>query len=649
VKKTFPVLLALALSGPVLLNAQKENVDSLKKELIRPDDSIKVSLCIRISQYYQSRETDSSILYCQKAITLSEKMGKKVLMASAYYRLGNIYNGKGDYTNALEVLQKGYTLAEECGYFRGMTNCANSIGNMYMARNDTVNMFRYFNLALANAEKSGDETSVATVKVGLGNVYQSQKEYAKAITYFTDAANIFKKHGEAFEMQYTICVVNTGSVYMFNKEFQKAADIIGPVMPAVERIGNKYVIALAYAAYGQALEGLKQYDKALEFYYRSLATAKEIKARDNISEISKYISNLYASRNNSDSAYKYLLLFADLRDSIFNEQSASKTAEMQAKYETAEKDKELVKKNAELETSAAQRNTFIVGFALVLVLGIFAYIGYTRQKKDKAEINRQKHIIEEKNKDITDSIRYAKRIQEAIIPPDDQVYQQLKECFVLYKPKDIVSGDFYWVQQQGDTVMFSVIDCTGHGVPGALMSVLAHSALKSVVATRPGIMPSVLLNFLHDAVKETFRHQYKDTAVNDGMDMAVCTLDRVKMKLRYAGARIPLILVRNSELTEIKGDKQTIAGSSTETCEPFNLHELDVQKGDSVYIFSDGYADQFGGPEGKKFKYSQFKEMLRYVSTKPMHEQKKLLNERLEEWKGSLEQIDDILVIGIRV
>jgi serine phosphatase RsbU (regulator of sigma subunit) len=641
--------IVLLLASPFAAKAQKEDPDSLRMKLQRPDDSIKVTLYIRMSQYYQSRETDSSILYCNKAIALSEKLHKKVLLASAWYRLGNIYNGKGDYTNALEVLQKAYTLSEECGYFKGMTNCANSIGNMYMARQDTLNMLKYFNLALSNAERSGDETSVATVKVGLGNVFQSQKKYDEAIRYFTDAASIFKKHGEYFEMQYTICIVNTGTVYLFKKDFRKAYDIIGPTLPLVEKIGNKYVMALAYAEYGQTFEGLDRPDSALHYYYKALSTAKAIGARDNISEISRYISDCFASRKNADSAYKYLLIFANLRDSIFNEQSAAKTAEMQARYETAEKDKELVKKNAELETSAAQRNTFIIGFALVMALVVFVYIGYRRQKKDKAEINRQKLIIEEKNKDITDSIRYAQNIQGAILPPDDLLYEHLKEHFVLFRSRDIVSGDFYWMHAHEGKVMVGAVDCTGHGVPGALMSVVGYNALRQIVHDNPTIPPAQLLNMLQGHMEELFSNKYTGQAIHDGMDAAICRIDRKNGKLEFAGAHNPVYVISADKFTEIRGDKHSISGSGAHSAQWFTQHEMPLQKGDTIYIFSDGYADQFGGKDGKKFKYSQFKEFLQSISSKPLHEQKKALDDKLEDWKGNLEQIDDVLVIGVRV
>lgn len=265
------------------------------------------------------------------------------------------------------------------------------------------------------------------------------------------------------------------------------------------------------------------------------------------------------------------------------------------------------------------------------------------------EVTEKNQKLEVAYSEIRDSINYAKRIQEAILPPEDFVYECLKECFILYKPKDVVSGDFYWLHKLDDKVLFAAVDCTGHGVPGALMSVLSYSALNTVINQRSSAEPAKILNFLCDSIKETFRHQHYYSDVNDGMDLGICALNRKEMKLSYAGAKISLCLVRDGELTEVKGDKQTIAARTEQTCEAFTHHEIALKKGDCIYIFSDGYADQFGGEKGKKFKHRQLKEFLVSIAAQPMHQQKIALDNKLATWKGALEQVDDILVFGVRI
>jgi transcriptional regulator with GAF, ATPase, and Fis domain len=263
------------------------------------------------------------------------------------------------------------------------------------------------------------------------------------------------------------------------------------------------------------------------------------------------------------------------------------------------------------------------------------------------ELSEQKEIIEEKNKHITDSIRYAKRIQDATLPSIGLVRSLLPDSFVLFKPKDIVSGDFYWIEQVGDNILFAVVDCTGHGVPGAFLSLIGHNSLNQIIHELGVHKPSEILFELDKIVYSTLQNNLEQTNIKDGMDMAICSLNLKTKSLEFAGAYNPLYLVRDKELSEIKGDKLAIGAGKEENL--YNNTEMQLEKGDRIYLFSDGYADQFGGPKGKKFKYSQFKELLLNIHLKPMDEQQKLLNHFIEAWQGELEQLDDVCVIGVSV
>ena len=263
------------------------------------------------------------------------------------------------------------------------------------------------------------------------------------------------------------------------------------------------------------------------------------------------------------------------------------------------------------------------------------------------ELYHQKEIIEEKNKHITDSIRYAKRIQDATLPSIGLVRSYLPDSFVLFKPKDIVSGDFYWVEQFNETVLFAVVDCTGHGVPGAFLSLIGHNSLNQIVNELGIYKPAEILYELDKIVYKTLQNNLEHTNIKDGMDMAICSLNLETKELEFAGAYNPLYLVRDGELQEIKGDKLAIGTGQKE--ERYNNAEIQLLPDDRIYLFSDGYADQFGGPKGKKFKYSQFKELLVQIHGKPMEAQHKLLNHYIDAWQGDLEQLDDVCIIGVKV
>jgi len=264
-----------------------------------------------------------------------------------------------------------------------------------------------------------------------------------------------------------------------------------------------------------------------------------------------------------------------------------------------------------------------------------------------AEVVKQKEIIEEKNKSITDSIIYAKRIQDATLPDRNLVRNYLTNSFVLFKPKDIVSGDFYWIHKYGDEILFAVVDCTGHGVPGAFLSLIGHNSLNQIVNELKIYEPARILKELNRIVSKTLQNNLQETNIKDGMDMSICALNVKTNVLQFAGAFNPLYLVRNEQMEEIKGDKIAI-GSGNNGLSEFTNNVIQLKEGDCIYLFSDGYADQFGGPKGKKFKYSKFKELLVEIHKKDMNEQHDILNRMIDDWQGDLEQIDDVCVIGLR-
>jgi serine phosphatase RsbU (regulator of sigma subunit)/PAS domain-containing protein len=292
-----------------------------------------------------------------------------------------------------------------------------------------------------------------------------------------------------------------------------------------------------------------------------------------------------------------------------------------------------------------QRSRFMPENSLVRIFNI----DITAQKKSE-------EIIREKNKDITDSINYALRIQQSILPTKDELNSALKDYFVLFMPKDIVSGDFYWSvavtsgknELAEKLSIMAAVDCTGHGVPGALMSIVGNTLLNQTIKNSEVNSPAEALDFLnHELPKNLKSREGED--IKDGMDMTMIAFSREKMRLYFAGANNPIYILSGGQLTEIKGDKQPISGSLQTEKRKFTLHTIDLKKGDQVYLFTDGFADQFGGPKGKKFKYKQMQEVILANSHLSMEEQDKELRKAFIEWKGNLEQVDDVLIIGIRI
>jgi serine phosphatase RsbU (regulator of sigma subunit) len=259
----------------------------------------------------------------------------------------------------------------------------------------------------------------------------------------------------------------------------------------------------------------------------------------------------------------------------------------------------------------------------------------------------QKTEIEDRSREITDSINYAKRIQQATLTPEDELKKHFSDCFVFLKPKDVVSGDFYWFSESPTNRILAVADCTGHGVPGAFMSMLAFEMLQTTLLLEEVSTTSEAFSRLDKKITETLNRNNRSH--RDGMDMALCAFSKSSNKVQFSGANRPVILIRDKKIIEFPPDKQTIGGGIDNISKQFHSTEIETKKGDLFYFFSDGYADQFGGPKEKKFMLKQFKDLLLLISDHAMTVQKKMLDETLADWRGGYEQTDDILVVGIKI
>ena len=269
--------------------------------------------------------------------------------------------------------------------------------------------------------------------------------------------------------------------------------------------------------------------------------------------------------------------------------------------------------------------------------------------KQKEEIEQQKLQIEEYYVQVTDSINYAKRIQDAILPPERLATELLPQSFILFKPKDIVSGDFYWLEKANNKVFFAAVDCTGHGVPGAFMSIVGHNNLKNALQKTNGESPAKVLDELNRGVSETLHQREDGSSSKDGMDIACCAINFETLELEYAGAYNPLYILRDGEIEQIKANKFPIGSFLTKKVDQFTNNKVQLKKGDILYLFSDGYADQFGGAKSRKLMYKRFRELLISISYLPMVEQRNQLDDFLSDWMGDEEQVDDIIVMGVKV
>jgi serine phosphatase RsbU (regulator of sigma subunit) len=363
-----------------------------------------------------------------------------------------------------------------------------------------------------------------------------------------------------------------------------------------------------------------------------------------------------------DSAYHYLKLHNDLENELQGEEASKRLAELEANLQAREHQKEIEneRKIRDAQQKAAKREKqYMIGGGIIVIVMLLIFIVFMvnrnrmKQRANKQlelfnhQISEQKHLIEEKHKEITDSINYAERIQRSFLATQDMLDAHLVDYFVFFRPKDVVSGDFYWASplNNGDFA-FCCADSTGHGVPGAIMSILNISSLEKSIETQTE--PHEILNDTRKIIVNRLKKDGSPEGGKDGMDCSLVVINPEKKQLSLAAANNPVFVIRNNEIIEWKGDKMPV-GKHDKQDNSFTLHTFQLQKDDVIYTLTDGFPDQFGGDNGKKFMIKKLKELLVQIAPQPMPEQNKILNDVFVSWKGENEQVDDVCVIGVRV
>ena len=613
--------------------------------------------------YYHQGKTAEGIKHFQKALALEEELGFKNGIARSLNNLGGVYDDQGDIEKALSYYFKSLKITEEIGEKKGVTQSLNNIGAIYYQLGQLKASRSYFDKSLKIQEESNDQGGIAKSLSNIGNIHLKKKEVDKALEYFFRALKIRENISQKKEIANSLNTI--GGAYRFQNKYEEALKYYLKCLEIVVQTNDKEGLSISHINIGTLYYELNNLPLAKKYATKGLDVSQELGFPTRIRDAALLLSDIYEKESNGMKAFEMYQLYITMHDSVNNKETAKTTARQQAKYEyekqktidDAEHDKLLAIEHEEKEKQIIITGATGAGLGLVVVFLIFVFnrLRITKKQKlvietQKKEVENQKEIVEkahealeEKNQEITDSITYAKRIQSAILPPDKLVKENLKESFILYKPKDIVAGDFYWLEQKNNKVLFAAADCTGHGVPGAMVSVVCNNALNRSVREHKLTDPGEILNKTREIVIAEF--EKSDEEVKDGMDIAICSLEG--NKLLYAGANNPLWIIRKGELIETKANKQPIG--QFDHPEPYTTHSFELQKGDSIYIFSDGYVDQFGGEKGKKFKAKAFRELLLTIQNQPMEEQKTIIDNSFEAWRGGLEQIDDVCVIGVSV
>ena len=493
-----------------------------------------------------------------------------------------------------------------------------ALGVFYFDTKDFENSRMHYQKALDAFNEINHAYGIARSSSGLGTVAIVQNRISDVLPLLEYSAESYRKMSQYAGL--SRAVNDMGLLEKTNGNYSKAVMHFKESIDLRKEIEHFQGLITSYTELGETYQKMKDHASALEQLEKGLELAIQINTQQKEMRLHKLMYDTYKVLNNTELALLHFEKFFEIKSKLLSDEAANNIKKIQTKFE-----KEKSEKETELE------------------------------RFKNVELKKANVIIEQKNKDITDSINYARRIQLGILPPTDVLEKCFKNYFVLYKPKDIVSGDFYWAVESTNKhtdqklSIIAAIDCTGHGVPGAFMSMLGNTLLNQTISNPDIVNAADVLNYLNAKLPENLKSTGQEQHIRDGMDMALCIFDFKNMKMQFAGANNPCWIIRDNQLIELKGDKQPISASNDLEKRDFTNNTFDLRKNDCIYLLTDGFADQFGGPREKKFSYKRLKEELLTSYGKPCTEQKEILTTAFETWRGSYEQIDDVCIIGIKV
>lgn len=641
---------------------QKVKIDSLTSALNKGlNDSARVDIFIELCNEYRTWQPDSAIFYGDKALVLAGKINYNRGMAYGLTRIGTVHSGLGNFNKALAFQYRSLKKFEELNDQKGIASSLINIGSIYYYQNNHSKSIDYYTRALNISKKEGYNRGIADAYSGFGIVFSYQGNYLKALDYFKQSLaireQILDKQGIAQ------CYNNMANVYNMMGNDQFVLEYYLKALMIKEELGDKLGIAIALNNIGGMYNDMGKTQLAIDYSNRSLKIAKEIQAVPYVRDAYYYLADAYADIHNHELAYKYHVLYSNIKDSLFNLEKNKQLLTIQTDYETERKENEIKLLNKDKAISEFEfkkekdlRNMLI---ATIAFIGIIAFILYNRfrlksrilniLKKQNHEITSKNELIEIQQKEITDSLLSASAIQYAMLPQKHVFNELVKDSFIILKPCNIVSGDFYWYHKDENSLIVAAVDCTGHGVPGAFMSILGNTLLHDIVIEEGIVQPGKILEELDRRVIRSLKKSAEAITRNEGMDVSICRIDLHTNEMIFAGAFRDVYVIRNKELIELKGNRYPIGGLVLEENRYFNDNYFKLLPNDKIYLSSDGLSSQFGGSKGKKLMNKNFKELLLSIENQTMAEQEEYLKNFIESWKGEREQVDDILVIGIKI
>lgn len=642
-------LLAFALLWPFVLVA--DPLDSLQQALNTADsDSLRLHLLDELTFVTSSENPHLSIEYAHQTVHLAEKMQNRKFKRQGLHLLGINHYRLGNYDKTFEYFRLVLRMFEEDGDQHGIARLHNNIGIIYDELNQFEKALSYYHRSLEVKRELGDSTGVASTLSNIGFAYQKLGLPDKAYNYLNQALNLDLAAGNEEGLIYTYG--NLGRLYASLERPDSALHYFNKSLLLLKENGS----AFEQAEILQSIAGIYLKQKNLKLarsaYQEAITKANQVNARKVIKDCYRGIAETYKIERDWQMAYEYFQQYEDLKDSIFSEENLQKISEIESSYQIQRREKEIeiLRKDARIHELNLSRNEMVSyylysGLFLFFLMILFLYQQYKTKNNSNHLLKKRNSEIAARNLEITDSIRYAKTIQEALLPQEETLKIIFPNSFLYCEARDILNGDFFWIHDQDDYVVWAVIDCTGHGVPGALMTILAHNLLNQIVKTQNLLEPAQILQELHRQLWHNMQKGLQEEQPH-GMDLGLCLYQRNSGQLLYAGARRPLYLMEEGEL-KIYQTPNPMVGNTYLKHVSFTQISLHPMPGSCLYMFTDGITDQFGGPQNKKFLHNRLQELIREMQQHPLKEQKNVLSTGLKTWRKQEQQTDDTLMMGI--
>lgn len=624
--------------------------------------------------YRNKGEYNEAINYFRKNLDVCKIINNKQGIADAYNSIGIIHYMQSDYNKALEYFVKNLKTREKLGNKKEIAGATNNIGAILMMQEQYEQALKYYKKYLNISKSLDDKRNMGKAYSNIGIIYQNMEQKRKAIEHYQKSVQILREVDDKRSLATTL--VNLGDLYIKLQQFDNARRILEECLSLTQKLDDKATQATALVNLAVLHEQLNEHKQAITYAQKSLDISEHLGALQEQKHVYQTLADAYSALGIYKKAYQAHKQFKNINDSIFSKEKHKQITELETKYRTEKKEQEnklLKQKNELKEEQLHRQRTFT--FAAVIVaflLIILAYVIYRNNRKQKhtnallleknEEINQQKEelqvqndyiqnqhdIVARQKEQITDSINYASRIQRAMLPLNETLNNYLgNNYFIFHRPRDIVSGDFYWFTTVGKRRFFVAADCTGHGVPGAFMSVVGVDLLNQIISMTPEVHADEALSKLHKGVTRALRQDNSDS--RDGMDMGIIIFEEGSNKIEYAGAKMPLFYV-DTESHFVRANRLPIGRWHIAQTHEYKRWELELQQPTVFYLYSDGFADQTGGKDQRKFIAKNFRSVLEENSNKPMAIQREILEHTLDKWMETAKlQIDDILVCGIRM